>query len=154
MIHSSIIFRIFTLLITTGLICGFAACKNADDPVPADIFDGNYTLNEVIEEYDPDDPEKEMEKFLAPDFFEILKSDFFDPTSGELVTAYKFFIDDIFLGLTINNETQLVGMENCPNANDINGVSFQKLDNSLYQLNMLNCVGREVLATYTRLQEE
>ena len=133
---------------------GFTACKKVDDQVPADIFVGNYTLIEVIEEYDPNDPEKETEKFLAPDLFEMQTSDFFNPTTGEFVTAYKLFIRDIFLGLTKNNDTQLVGTVNCPNANDISGVSLLQLDNSLYRLNMLNCVGREVLATYTRVQEE
>ncbi len=135
------------------MLCGLSACNKDDTSAPTDIFDGNYTLNEVIEEYDPDDPEKEPDKFLAPGQFEIQSSDFFDPTTGGLVTAYKFFIDTIFLGLTKNSETQLVGTENCPNSNDINGISVLQLDNSLYQLNMLNCVRREVRATYTRSQE-
>jgi len=145
-----------TILITLAVaVCSvLTGCKKDSDPVPEDEFVGIYTLAEVITEYNPTDPDKSDEKFLAPETFEITKSDFLDPTTGELITAYKYFYDDVFLGMMENNSNQLVGTESCPNSNNISGASVSPMEDSLYQLNMLNCPLREVLANYGKFTSE
>ena len=147
--------RTTTLIALAIAVCSvLTGCKKESDPVPEDEFVGIYVLVEVITEYNPSDPDKSDEKFLAPETFEITKSDFLDPTTGEIITAYKYFYDDIFLGMLENNSNQLVGTESCPNANDISGASVSPIENTLYQLNMLNCSGREVLANYGKITSE
>jgi len=134
-------------------IC-LCSCSKEEDPIPEDLFVGTYDLEQVFEEYNPNDPEKEDEKFLAPSTFIVTKSDFLNPLTGELVSAYKFFIDDSFMGLFEDPGsagTVLVGTQTCPNENELSGVSITLQESGLYSLNMLNCVGREVLADYTRL---
>ena len=111
----------------------------------------------MLDEYDPDDPDRAEDKFLAPEIFIINKSDFFNPVTGETVSSYKFFIVDVFIGIAEKNDsngTILVGVQSCPNEDDLNSASVTLMDNGVYQLNMFNCIGREVLADYSRSQLE
>ena len=130
------------------------SCAKEDPvPVPVDLFAGNHGLVEVIEEYRSTD--SQSESFTAPEVFEITKSDFLDPASGERVTAYKFNYGDRFMGMISSEDNVIVGTEICPNNSDLNGVSvtFSSTD-QFYVLNMLNCEGREVIANYTKLEIE
>lgn len=145
---------IYHLLLILMIVAG---CKKDDEPMPEDIFVGEYLVQEVVEEYNPTDPDRQGEKFLAPDVFTIVKSDFLNPTTGEKVTSYKFFIDTVFLGLSEqidSNGLVIVGTQGCPNIDDLSGVSVTSQESGLYRLNMLNCIGREVLADYSRTVAE
>jgi hypothetical protein len=124
------------------------SCKE-EDPQPVDLFAGDYTVVNIIEEYDPEESGKV--KFLAPKLYTVIKTEFLDPTTGELISAYKFE-DDLnrFMGLTDGGENILVGTDDCPNREDLNGVSitFSTITN-LYTLKMQNCEGRDIIAEYS-----
>ena len=144
----------YLILIISAISFGLSSCSKEEDPIPEDLFVGAYDLEEVFEEYNPNDQDKADEKFLAPMTFIVTKSEFLDPNTGELVAAYKFFINDSFMGLAEepgSNGLVLVGTQTCPNEDDLSGVSITLQESGLYKLNMLNCVGREVRADYTRL---
>ena len=76
------------------------SCQKEEDPLPEDNFVGQYVLQEVIEEYDPTNPDLAEDKFLAPELFKVTKSDFFNPATGETISSYKFLIGDTFIGLS------------------------------------------------------
>ena len=124
------------------------SCKD-EDPQPVDLFAGDYTVVNIIEEYDPEESGKV--EFLAPKLFTVLKTEFLDPTTGELVSAYKFEDDrNRFMGLTNGDENVIVGTDDCPNREDLNGVSITfSTINNLYTLNMQNCEGRDIIAEYS-----
>ena len=147
-------FRCFVYIILTIVLV--AGCKKDEEPAPEDLFVGNYSLVEVEVEFDPEDPDRQGDPFLAPEGFQVTKSDLLNPVTGEMVPSYKLLIDDIFLGL-IEQEgsggTALVGTQACPNDDDIRAASITFLESELYSFNMLNCIGREVLATYSRVVE-
>jgi len=129
-------------------VCG---CKKDDDPAPVDLFVGIYDLVSVIEEYDPSNPNSADEKFLAPESFEITKSELLNPVTGEMVSSYSFLVGEMFLGLTEQNNSDgmvLVGTQDCPNDDDLRAVSITIQQDSLYRLNMVNCITREVIADY------
>jgi hypothetical protein len=130
------------------------SCKKEEEPIPEDIFVGQYLLQEVLDEYNPTDPNREEDKFLAPELFRITKSDFFNPVTGETISSYKFLIDSVFIGIsekTDSNGSILVGVQSCTSVEDVlNSASITLLENEQYRLNMFNCVGREVLADYSR----
>jgi len=126
-------------------------CKKDEDPAPADLFVGIYDLVLVIEEYDPSDPNSADEKFLAPESFEIIKSELLNPVTGEMISSYSFLVGEIFLGLTEQSNSGgmvLVGTQACPNDDDLRAVSITIQQDSLYRLNMVNCITREVIADY------
>ncbi len=124
------------------------SCKD-EDPQPVDLFAGDYAVVNIIEEYDPEESGKV--EFLAPKLFTVLKTEFLDPTTGELVSAYKFEDDrNRFMGLTNGDENVIVGTDDCPNREDLNGVSITfSTINNLYTLNMQNCEGRDIIAEYS-----
>jgi hypothetical protein len=147
-------FYICSLLLTVLLI---SSCGKDEEPVPDELFVGNYVLVEVIEEYNPTDPNRSDEKFLAPELFTVSKSDVLNPITGEMVTTYKFLINDIFMGLAEQSGSGgdvLVGTAPCPNDDDLEAVSISLLDGGMYQLNMFNCIRREVIADYNRTLPE
>lgn len=126
---------------------------NKEEPLPVDLFEGSYSLINVIEEHNPEEQSKP--KFLAPKSFKVTKSEFLDPASGELVSAYKFNDDfNRFMGLTNSEQNVILGTDDCPNADDLTGVSITFLDSSnLYELNMKNCEGRDAIGEYSLLIE-
>ncbi len=136
---------IYILLIA---VLFFGSCKK-EDPAPVDVFVGNFLLEEVIEEFKPTG--SQTGSFIAPSQFEVTKSDFLDPSTGERITAYKFLYDDKFLGLASTEDNIIVGTSTCPNASDLKAVSITYMQADLvYQLHMVNCEGREVLANYNK----
>lgn len=139
--HQILFLTVFLLLI--------GSCKK-DDPVPKDIFVGSFFLVNVIEEYNPSNSTEN--KFLAPEVYDVTKTELLDPTTGTRVVAYKFEYGNRFMGLTQSDTNVIVGTDECPNTFDLKGVSitFSSI-NSLYTLNMLNCEGREVIAEYSPL---
>jgi hypothetical protein len=140
---------LYLFIIITIIIVG--GCKKDEDPVPVDLFVGIYDLVSVIEEYDPSNPDNADDKFLAPESFEITKSELLNPITGEMVSSYSFLVGEIFMGLTEQGNSDgmvLVGTQVCPNDDDLRAVSITIQPNSLYRLNMVNCITREVIADY------
>lgn len=136
-VYKSLFPVVFILMISCG----------EDDPAPVDLFAGDYTLVNVIEEHDPNN---NSEKFLAPDVYVVTKTEFLDPTTGNRIAAYKYEDDTRFIGMMQSATEVLVGTDNCPNSSDLNGASITFSGvSSLYTLNMRNCEGREVIAEYT-----
>ena len=146
--------RVYSLAAIFITITVLGGCKKDEDPVSEDLFVGNYFLVNVDVEFDPDDPDRQDEAFLAPEDFQVTKSDLLNPITGEMVSSYKLLIDDIFLGLTEQSGsggTALVGTQACPNDDDLRAGSITFVESDLYSLNLINCIGREVLATYSRV---
>ena len=139
--HSTWVSTIFAMLLLTG-------CSKDDEPVAEDLFKGAYQLSEVIEEFDPQEPGSEDERFLAPSAFEITKESFLDPTTGQFVEGYKICIEgDFIMGLNADGETKLSGAVTCPVASDIQTVEVEILTD-IHQLTMVSCEFRTVVATY------
>ena len=128
------------------IFCLLVGCAK-EDPAPVDLFDGNYTLVNVIEEHDPND---NSQKFLAPDVYTVSKTELLDPSTGQSISAYKYEDNSRFIGMTQSDSEALVGSKSCPNSSDLNAASitFSSVS-SLYTLNMRNCEGREVIAEYS-----
>ena len=130
-------------------------CKKEEDPEPVDLFVGNYFLEVVIEEHNPSNSAEE--KFLAPETFEITKSELLNPVTGEMVSSYKFLMGEVFLGLTEQSNSNgmvLVGKQGCPNADDLSAVSITIQQDGFYRNNMFNCINREIIADYDKLVSE
>lgn len=113
-----------------------------DDPPPPEIFAGDYLLLEIEEEHST---------FEAPDVYQIINTEFLDPTTGERFPAYKYQDEmDRFMGMAQTEEFVIVGTDACPNGSGLDGVSLTYLpDSSVYRLNMRNCEGREIIAVYS-----
>ena len=136
------------LIVPLTVILFFGSCKK-DEPAPVDVFAGSFLLAEVLEEFKPTGTQ--TGSFIAPSEYVVTKSDFLDPSTGERITAYKFLYDDIFMGLTSTEDDVIVGTSTCPNSSDLKAVSVTYMPGEqLYQLHMVNCEGREVLANYTK----
>ena len=138
----------YLTLMSLGIL--LSGCSKDEDPEPEDLFVGGYQLAEVIEEFDPQEPGSEDERFLAPATFEITKDSFLDPITGEFFPAYKIFIDgDFIMGLSLEGTTKLVGSVTCPASSDIQSVELEIVAES-HQLTLLSCQFRNAIASYNQ----